>query len=76
MKRYFGGIAYNFDRLVKSIFLGGSPQDTLSSEIGKHESNPIVDAAADVLDKIQKNHVENAEVHAKKLESADDGEEY
>ena len=49
---------YNIDRSIASLF-GAPPQETISSEIGRHESNPIDKVAADVLNDIQRDHVEN-----------------
>ena len=63
---------YNIDRAVASL-LGAPPQDTISSEIGKHDSNPVAEAAEDALDKVQRNHVENAVKHASILDAADNG---
>lgn len=65
---------YNLDRAVASLF-GAPPQETISSEIGRHQSNPLVDLAADALDGIQKDHVEKAVKHADRLAKADDGKE-
>ena len=65
---------YNSDRAIASIF-GASPQETISSEIGRHESNPVDEEAADALDAIQKDHVENAVIHANTLDAADNGME-
>ncbi|HLG97125.1 MAG TPA: hypothetical protein VKX49_12505 [Bryobacteraceae bacterium] len=43
------------------MVLGAPPDYTISGEIGKHQAtNPIAEEAGDVLDKIQKNHVEDA----------------
>jgi hypothetical protein len=64
----------NEDRSIASLG-GAPPQETISSEIGRHESNPIDEEAADVLDAIQKDHVENAVLHADKLDAADNGQE-
>jgi hypothetical protein len=38
-------------------------------------SNPIDEEAADILDDIQPNHVENTVTHANKLDAADNGQE-
>lgn len=65
---------YNLDRAIASLF-GAPPQETISSEIGRHESNPVDEEAADILDAIQAKHVENAVVHADKLDAADNGAE-
>jgi hypothetical protein len=70
MKKRLTDFLYNVDRAIASLF-GALPQETISSEIGRHESNPIDEAAADVLDAIQKDHVENAVIHADKLDAAD-----
>ena len=40
---------YNEDRSVASL-AGAPPQETISSEIGRHESNPVDKVAADVLE--------------------------
>lgn len=65
---------YNLDRTTASI-LGAPPQETISSEIGRHEKNPIDHLAAKILDDIQKDHVENAVIHANELDAADNGQE-
>lgn len=65
---------YNEDRAAASL-AGAPPQETISSEIGRHEANPVDDVAAKVLDDIQKDHVENAVAHANALDAADDGNE-
>ena len=65
---------YNEDRSIASLG-GAPPQETISSEIGRHESNPIDEEAADVLDAIQNDHVENAVLHADKLDAADNSQE-
>jgi hypothetical protein len=74
MKKRLHGFLYNLDRAIASLF-GAPPQETISSEIGRHESNPVDEAAADVLDAIKKDHVEKAVIHANKLDAADDGKE-
>jgi hypothetical protein len=74
MKKRLTDFLYNVDRAIASLF-GAPPQETISSEIGRHESNPIDEAAADVLDGIQKDHVEKAVIHADKLDAADNGQE-
>ena len=74
MKKRLTDFLYNVDRAIASLF-GALPQETISSEIGRHESNPIDEAAADVLDGIQKDHVEKAVIHADKLDAADNGQE-
>ena len=74
VKTYVVNVLYNTDRMIDTA-AGFPPQETISSEIGRHESNPIDKAAADVLDDIQKDHVENAVIHANKLDAADNGME-
>jgi hypothetical protein len=74
MKKRLTDFLYNVDRAIASLF-GAPRQETISSEIGRHESNPIDEAAADVLDAIQKDHVEKAVIHADKLDAADNGQE-
>lgn len=74
MKKHLLNFLYNVDRSIASLF-GAPPQETISSEIGRHESNPVDKVAADVLDDIQKDHVENAVIHADKLYAADHGQE-
>ncbi len=62
--------ALNIDRALASLF-GAPPEETVSSEIGRHAAtNPVAEEAADVLDAIQANHVENAVAHADALERA------
>lgn len=74
MKKRLIDFLYNADRAIASLF-GAPSQETISSEIGRHEANPVDKVAADVLDDIQKNHVENAVGHANKLDVADNGQE-
>lgn len=64
---------YNEDRSFASL-AGAPPQETISSEIGRHAAtNPVAGAAKDVLDAIQKDHCENAVKHADALDAADNG---
>lgn len=63
---------YNLDRTVASAF-GAPAQETISSEIGRHESNPLDKVAAEILDAIQPEHCENAVKHADALEKVDNG---
>ncbi len=72
MKQAILNFLYNLDRAVASLF-GAPPQETISSELGRHEANPLVDFGADLLDDIQANHTENAEKHATLLDNADNG---
>jgi hypothetical protein len=72
MKKRLIKSLYNADRAVASLF-GAPRQETISSEIGRRESNPIDEEAADILDAIQKNHVEKAVIHADKLDAAELG---
>lgn len=74
MRNIFLDFLYNTDRAIASLF-GAAPQETISSEIGRHDKNPVVGVAAKALDAIQKNHVENAVIHATKLDAVDDGQE-
>ncbi len=67
MWQAFLNFLYNCDRSIASLF-GAPPQETISSEIGRHEANPIVEEAADVLDAIQPGHVEDAVKSADTLE--------
>ena len=61
---------YNADRAVAS--LGGAPaEQTISGEIGEHRNLPVAKQAAEVLDLVQKDHVENAAAHGEYLDSAD-----
>jgi hypothetical protein len=61
---------YNEDRSIASLG-GAPPEETISSEIGRHAAtNPVAEEAADVLDDIKKDHVENAVIHANKLDAA------
>ncbi len=60
----------NIDRAAASLFGARSPEETVSSEIGRHESNPVVEEAADALDAISPGHVERAVANADRLESA------
>ena len=60
----------NLDRAVASLF-GAPPEETISSEIGRHDATcPVAELAADALDLVQKDHVENAVAHADALERA------
>ncbi len=72
MKQAILNFLYNLDRAIASLF-GAPPQETISSELGRHETNPLVDLGADLLDDIQANHTENAEKHATLLDNADNG---
>lgn len=72
LKRNFSNFFYNEDRAAASL-AGHPPQETISSEIGRDLGNPVDEAAADLLDAIQKNHVTNADAHADALDKADDG---
>jgi hypothetical protein len=65
---------YNEDRAVAS--LGGAPaQETISSEAGRLEHKELwASLLARMLDAVQKDHVENAIVHADALELVDKGE--
>ena len=65
---------YNEDRAIASLG-GAPPQETLSSEIGRHQENPIVNVVQDVLDKVSKEHTQKAITHANALDKADDGME-
>lgn len=70
------GFLYNEDRAIASV-AGAPPQETISSEIGRgaKAGDPVAKAAEDVLDTIQKDHCENAVIHANKLDAVDDGKE-
>lgn len=72
MGNRFTHFLYNIDRAFASLF-GAPAQETISSEIGRHEDNEVDKVAADVLDDIQKDHVEKAVAHADALDKADDG---
>jgi hypothetical protein len=61
---------YNIDRSLASL-CGAPPEETISSEIGRHDKNPVDEEAEDVLDAIQRNHVKNAVSHATALDKAD-----
>lgn len=61
------GFFYNIDRAGDSL-IGNDPESTISADIGLHESNRLDKVAADVLDKIQKDHVEHALSNAELLE--------
>lgn len=72
----WGNFIYNADRSIASLILGAPPQETISSEAGRHRrSNTVARWTATFLDKIQKDHVENAVTHADELDKADDGQE-
>jgi hypothetical protein len=64
-----GNFLYSLDRAVASLFGARSPEESVSSEIGRHESNPIAEEAADVLDAVSPGHVESAVKTADKLEA-------
>ena len=55
MKKSLLYFLYNVGRAIASL-CGAPPQESISSEIGRHESNPVDEEAADILDDIQKNH--------------------
>ena len=63
---------YNEDRAIASL-AGAPPQETISSELGRHDANPVDDVAADLLDDIQANHTEVAIKHADALDAVDNG---
>ena len=66
---------YNEDRAIASA-IGAPPQETLSSEIGRHQDDsPVIDILQDTLDTIQKDHTKKAIAHADRLNKADDGVE-
>jgi hypothetical protein len=76
MKRRLGNFIYNIDRAYASLVLGAPPQETISSEVGRRRRKARLSRwTAALLDKIQPNHVENAIIHADKLDAADDGQE-
>jgi hypothetical protein len=64
--------SYNIDRAVASLF-GAPRQETISSEIGRHHTNPVAEAAEDVLDFIQHDHVKDAITSADRLDAVDKG---
>ena len=70
MKRAILNFLYNVDRALASLF-GAPRQETISSEIGRHQDQPIVEEASDVLDAIQPGHVEAAVKKADALDKAD-----
>lgn len=74
MSNRFVNFLYNIDRAIASL-CGAPPQETISSEVGRHDKNPVADVVADMLDDIQKDHVENAITHANSLDKVDDGKE-
>src|SRR5262249_18005951 len=75
MKKRLIDFLYNADRAIASLF-GAPPHETISSEISRHAAtNPVAEEAEDVLDDIQKNHCENAVLHADKLDAAYNGKE-
>lgn len=65
---------YNLDRAIASLF-GAPPQETISSESGRHRSTWWGRFLSVTLDKIQPKHVENAITHANALDKVDDGKE-
>ena len=71
MKQAVLNFLYNVDRAVASLF-GAPRQETISSEVGRHQDNPAVEEAADVLDAIQPGHVEAAVKKADALDKADE----
>lgn len=73
MKQRLINFLYNLDRAIASLF-GAPPQETISSEIGRHrDKNKLAKEADKTLDAIQKNHCENAVKHADSLDKVDDG---
>jgi hypothetical protein len=74
MKKWLTDILYNLDRTIASM-MGAPPQETISSELARHDSNPVDDILADSLDKVDPNHVEAALAHATLLDSVDNGQE-
>ena len=64
---------YNEDRALASL-AGAAPQETISSEAGRLQNTELwARILSDVLDTIQKQHVERAESHAEALDKADTG---
>lgn len=76
LKTSFLHFLYNLDRAIASLF-GAPPQETISSETGRaaKRGDKIAEVGKDILDTIQKDHCENAIVHATKLDKVDDGQE-
>jgi hypothetical protein len=70
MKQALLNFLYNVDRALASLF-GAPRQETISSEIGRHDQQPVVEEAADVLDAIEPGHVEAAVKKADALNKAD-----
>jgi hypothetical protein len=66
-----GNFLYSLDRAIASLFGARSPEESVSSEIGRHAAtDPIAEEAADVLDAVSAGHVESAVATADKLEAA------
>lgn len=75
VKKSLLNFVYNVDRAFASLG-GAPPQETISSELGKHhDSNAVATFLGHVLDKIQPQHIEKARAHADRLNAADDGKE-
>ena len=74
MKRRVCDFLYNLDRALASL-MGSSPQETLSSEIGRAKLRGVWWGKTGywVLNCIQKDHCENAILHADALDRADNG---
>jgi len=68
--KHIMAVLYNLDRTVASLF-GAPRQETISSELGRHESDPVDKAAAEVLDAVVPEHVENSVKNADSLDKAD-----
>ncbi len=62
IKHYFWNLLIALDQFVNTIF-GGDPDETMSSRIGKsvrEDHNPLARACAWVLNKIDRNHCNDA----------------
>ena len=72
VKSRLGRFMYNLDRAAASL-LGAQPQETLSSQFGRHSTTWWGRFNCWWLDKLDPGHCANAVKHADKLKAADDG---
>ena len=67
--------AYNLDRAIASLF-GAPPQETISSESGRHaHHNEVAALLCKMLNVVDPGHCDHAVQHAEALDKADDGVE-
>ena len=70
MSTIFYNFCYNLDRAAASLF-GAPPQETISSELGRHPKGRVAHVVITILNDIQSGHVERAVLLADKLGKLD-----